>query len=179
MNLRKIAFIFFLLFIFKQGFSQKIDLGPKLGANFATLGDIGELDNEIGFVGGFFLSLDFNKFYFDTELLYSQQGDTFDIFAFDLDYINVPALFKFDIIGSLNIQFGPQFGFLVDDNIPDAIVDAFEADTFDLSGVAGIGIKLPLNFRADARYVFDISNDLNTANFDDGFFMVSLGFTLL
>lgn len=176
---KKIVFAVLLILVFKPALSQELDFGPKIGANFATLGDIEELDNEIGFVGGLFLSIEFDKFYLDTELLYSQQGDTFNLSEFDLDYINVPLLLKFDLIGSLNLQFGPQFGFLVEDNIPDSIVNAFEADTFDLSGVGGLGIKLPLNFRADARYVFDISNDLKAANFDDGFFMLSIGFTIL
>lgn len=174
-------FVFFLLFIayIQSGFTQEIDLGPKLGANFATLGDIEELDNNIGFVGGLFLTLEFKKFYLQTELLYSQQGGTFNLSNFDLDYINVPVLIKFDIIGSLNIHFGPQFGFLIQDNIPDSFVNAFEADTYDFSGVGGIGIKLPLNLRADARYIFDVSNDFSNAELDNGFFMLTLGITLL
>lgn len=168
-----------ILLAFESGFSQKLDFGPKLGANFATLGDIEQLDNEIGFVGGLFLGLEFDKFYLQTELLYSQQGGTFNLSEFDLNYINVPVLLKFDIIGSLNIHFGPQFGFLVEDNIPDSIVDSFEADTFDLSGVGGLGIKLPLNLRADARYIFNMSNEFDNADLDNGFFMLTLGFTLL
>jgi hypothetical protein len=177
--IKKICFVIMLLFAIDSGHSQQIDLGPKLGANFATLGDIEEFDNEIGFVGGFFLTLDFNKFYLQTELLYSQQGGSFDVFEFDLDYINVPVLIKFDIIGSLNFQFGPQFGFLIEDNIPDSIVDSFETDTFDLSGVGGLGINLPLNLRADARYIFDLSNDFKTADFDSGYYMLTIGFTFL
>ena len=177
--IKNICFTFMLVFALKSGFAQEIDLGPKLGANFATLGDIEEFDNEIGFVGGFFFTLDLNKFYLQTELLYSQQGGSFDVFEFDLDYINVPVLIKFDIIGSLNFQFGPQFGFLVEDNIPDSIVNSFEADNFDLSGVGGFGINLPLNLRADARYIFNVTNDLKTADFDNGYYMLTLGFTFL
>jgi len=179
MILKKTAYILFLFLSFESGFAQKIDFGPKLGANFATLGDIEQLDNEIGFVGGLFLTLEFKKFYFQTELLYSQQGGSFNFSEFDLNYINVPVLLKFDIIGSLNLHFGPQFGFLVEDNIPDSILDAFEADTFDLSGVGGLGISLPLNLRADARYIFNVSNDLDNADLDNGFFMLTLGFTFL
>jgi hypothetical protein len=175
--IKNICIIFIVVIGIKSGFSQQIDLGPKLGVNFSTLGDIEQFDNEIGFVGGFFFTLDLNKFYIQTELLYSQQGGTFDVFDFDLDYINVPVLIKFDIIGSLNFHLGPQFGFLVEDNIPDSIVNSFEADTFDLSGVGGLGINLPLSLRADARYIFNLSNDLDTAEFDDGYYMLTLGFT--
>lgn len=175
--LKKFVLFLLLILAIQTSFTQQIDLGPKLGANFATLGDIEKLDNNIGFVGGLFFTLEFNKFYLQTELLYSQQGGTFNFSNFDLDYINVPVLIKFDIIGSLNIHFGPQFGFLIQDNIPDSIADAFEADTYDFSGVGGIGIKLPLNLRADARYIFNVSNDFSNAELDNGFFMLTLGFT--
>jgi len=176
--MKYICITLILVFGLKSGFSQEIDLGPKLGANFATFVDVEEFDN-VGFVGGFFFTLDLNKFYIQTELLYSQQGGTFDIFKFDLDYINVPVLIKFDIVGSLNFHLGPQFGFLVGDNIPDSIVDSFETNTFDLSGVGGLGINLPLNLRADARYIFNLSNDLETADFYDGYYLLTLGFTFL
>ena len=177
--LKKIILSLIFVLVSQTSKAQEFDLGPKLGANFATLGDLGDLDNEIGFVGGFFFTLELNNFYVQTELLYSQQGGTFNFSSFDLNYINVPVLLKFDIVGSLNFHLGPQFGFLVNDNIPDSITDAFETDTFDVSGVGGIGIKLPLNLRADARYIFNVSNDFSNADFDNGFFMLTLGFTFL
>jgi hypothetical protein len=175
---KKISFILLIFFISQYGRSQELDFGPKIGANFATLGDLEQLDNNIGFVGGAFLNIKFEKFGIQPELLYSQQGDEFNLSDFDLDYINLPVIFKFYLVGGLNFQLGPQFGILINDNIPDSITNSFETETFDLAGVAGLGIDLPLNLRISGRYIFDVENDLESAQFDEGFFTLALGITL-
>ncbi len=179
MKVFKVLLLSFVLFLSLQKVAaQEIDLGVKLGANFATLGDIEQFDNEIGFVGGAYLDLKFGKFGIQPELLYSQQDGQFDITAFDLNYINIPVMFKFYIVGGLNFQLGPQFGILVNDSIPDAISQSVETESFDLAGTAGLGLDLPLGLRASARYVFNVENDFETANFTDGFFTLSLGLNL-
>jgi hypothetical protein len=175
---KTILFGIIFLFSIQKGISQEIDLGLKLGANFATLGDLQQFDNEIGFVGGAYLDLKFGKFGIQPELLYSQQDGQFDITAFDLNYVNIPVMFKFYIVGGLNLQLGPQFGILVNDSIPDSISQSVETESFDLAGTAGLGLDLPLGLRANARYVFNVENDFETANFTDGFFTLSLGFNL-
>jgi len=167
--------LFFMTF---STFGQNIDFGPKLGANFATFGDLSRLDNEIGFVGGAFLSVKFSKIGIQTELLYSQQGEDFGFDQFNLDYINIPVALKFYLLGGLNLQFGPQFGFLINDNIIDDVVDSIETETFDLNAFGGVGLDLPLNLSVDARYIFDISDNYTEASFSDGFFSLAVGFTL-
>jgi hypothetical protein len=170
-----LVYLFTLAFISHKAYAQTLDFGVKLGANFATLGDLEQFDNEIGFTGGAFLDIKFEKFGIQPELLYSQQGEQFDIAAFDFDYINLPIIFKFYLVGGLNFQLGPQFGVLINDNIPNDIIDSFENETFDIAGVTGLGLDLPLKLRLSARYVFDIENDFQSANFDNGFFMLTLG----
>lgn len=155
--------------------SQELDIGPKLGANFATLGDLQQLDNEIGFVGGGFFTIKFEKFAIQLELLYSQEDEEFNFSGFDLDYVNLPLIFKFYLSGCLNFQLGPQFGVLVNDNIPDGILDSLKAETYDLSGLAGIGIDLPLKISLSARYIFDVQNDFSSADFNNGFLCLALG----
>ena len=51
------------------------------------------------------------------DLLYSQQGAEFDAGEFDLSYVNIPVVLKYYLVQGLNIQAGPQFGFVVDDKI--------------------------------------------------------------
>ena len=158
--------------------AQEIDFGVKLGANFLTLEEADQLDNSIGFVGGAYLDLKFDKFGIQPEILYSQEGEQFDIMAFNHDYISIPVMFKFYMAGGLNFQIGPQFGFLVNDDIPNDIVNSLEANSFDLSAATGFGLDLPLGFRVSGRYVFDIENDLTSAQFDEGFVMLAVGFNL-
>ena len=172
----RIIFISFFLFFAVQNINaQEVDLGIKFGANFGTFGDFEQLDNQIGFIGGGFLEIKFDKFAIQPELFYSQQGETFDIGGFDFDYINLPIMLKFYLVGGLNFQLGSQFGVLINDNIPDDVIESIETDTFDVSGVAGFGLDLPLNLRVNARYIFDVENDFRSADFESGFFMLSLG----
>src|SRR5699024_4345130 len=112
--------ICFTLFSY-QSKAQEIDLGVKVGANYANLSDASHVSNKTGLVAGAFLGLKFNKVGIQPELLYSQQGADSDFGDFDLDYINIPIMIKYYLIGNfLNIQAGPQFGFVVNDDLPSA-----------------------------------------------------------
>ena len=95
--------LFILLFVSQLNHAQDIDFGVKLGANFATLNDASNASNKTGFVGGVFANLKFGKIGIQPELLYSQQGAEFDAFDFDLNYINVPVMLKYYLIGGLNV----------------------------------------------------------------------------
>lgn len=174
----KIICILLILFSAFNLRGQEVDFGPKFGANFATLGDLERLDNQIGFVGGLFLNIKFEKFGIQPELFYSQQGEQFNLSSFDTDYINLPLMFKFYLIGGFNFQLGPQFGILINDNIPDGILESFQAETYALAGVAGLGIDLPLKINLSARYVFDVQNDLESADFENGFLTLAIGLRL-
>jgi len=176
-GIKGIAVFLFLLLPFKTD-AQDIDFGPKLGANFATFGDLSRLDNEIGFVGGAFLNIKFSKIGIQLEALYSQQGEDFEFDQFDLNYINIPLLLKLYIIGGLNLQLGPQFGFLINDNVFDDVVEGVETESFDLNAIGGIGLDLPFNLSVDARYIFDISDNFTEASFNNGFFSITLGYAL-
>ncbi len=175
--MKNLKLLFVILIITQLSIAQEIDFGVKLGANFATLNDASGFDNKTGFVGGAFVGAKFSKVGLHAEVLYSQQGAEFDATDFDLNYINVPVLLKYYLIGGLNVQVGPQFGFLVDDTLPDA--STFEAETFDLSGVAGLGIDLPFSLRADARYIFGITDTFDAIDGKNGVFTIALGYSFL
>lgn len=133
--------------------AQRIDLGVKAGVNFSNITDASQLKNKTGFTAGAFLGIGFNKFAIQPEVLFSQQGSKVDTNKFDLDYINVPVMLKYYLIGDIfNIQVGPQFGFLINDNT--SFFDKVETKDFDMSGAVGAGLDLPAGFRVDARYHF-------------------------
>ena len=165
----------------------KFGLGLKAGLNFADIDISDGPDGRTGWHAGAFARLKFTKFAIQAEILYSAQGND----ELDLDYINIPILAKFYVVGGLNVYLGPQFGFnvnssqleLVDENENTVgFADAF--DESDISGVIGAGFDLPFGLTIDARYNLGFS-DLNNLE-DFGFtesvksrvFQVSVGYFL-
>lgn len=174
------------IFMGTTAFSQGIDLGIKAGANFANISDVSNLSNKTGFQAGVFAGIKFSdKIGIQADMLYSQQGAEFDGGEFDLTYINVPVVLKYYIIQGLNIQAGPQFGFVVDDKIS---LDVFgdigrkaKAEDFDLSGVIGAGYDFPLGIRVDARYNFGLTDVSKQEGFEgkNNVFSLALGYSFL
>ena len=132
-----------------------LDVGLKVGATFANLTDVTDASTKTGFVGGAFVTIKFSdKIALQGDLLYSQQGADFDSDKINLDYINFPIVFKYYIIKRLNIQAGPQFGTVVSDNF----ITNVDYNSFDVTGIVGIGVDLPLNIRVTGRYGFGLSD---------------------
>lgn len=174
------------IFMGTTAFSQGIDLGIKAGANFANISDVSHLSNKTGFQAGIFGGIKFSeKIGIQADMLYSQQGAEFDGGEFDLTYINVPIVLKYYIIQGLNIQAGPQFGFVVDDKISfDVFGDISrkaKAENFDLSGVVGAGYDFPMGIRLDARYNFGLTDvsKIDGADGKNSVFSVALGYSFL
>ncbi|NCT18416.1 MAG: outer membrane channel superfamily protein [Flavobacteriaceae bacterium CG_4_8_14_3_um_filter_34_10] len=161
--------------------AQGIDFGVKAGANFSTITDASGFDNKTGFHAGIFLGLKFtDKLALQPELLYSQQGAEFNAGKFDLDYVNIPVVLKLYLIQGLNLQVGPQFGFVVNDDITvQGIEGQVKTNDFDFSGVVGAGYDLPLGLRIDARYNFGLSDVIESESWKNGVFSLALGYSFL
>jgi hypothetical protein len=178
--MKRVLMIVFAVFFAINTYSQELDFGLKAGVNFATIEDTSlSLDNRTGFHAGLFLAIKFNdRFAIQPEMLYSQQGADFDLGKFDLDYVNFPIVMKLYVVNGLNIQFGPQFGFVVNDEISFAgIAGDAEAEKFDVSGLLGVGVDMPFGLRIDARYnlgFLDVSKDSDGKN---SVFSLSLGYS--
>ncbi|MEZ4857639.1 MAG: porin family protein [Flavobacteriaceae bacterium] len=144
-------------------FAQGVDLGLKAGVNFANLTDASNLEGRTGFVFGAFAGGKFgDKLGIQGDLLYSQQGAEFDGDKIDLNYVNVPVVLKYFLTDQIHIHAGPQFGFVVDDNIANVFNDIAESESFDLSGIVGIGVDLPMGIRLDGRYNFGLSDVISS-----------------
>lgn len=183
--MRKLFFIAMIGFL-GVGISsaQELDLGLKAGANFSNFSDTkgADMSNKTGYHVGAFAAMRFGSIAIQPELLYSQQGAKFSGKDIDLNYVNVPVLLKYYIVSGLNLQVGPQFGFVVDDNIKNVfggIGEGIETNNFDVSGLVGVGLDLPFGIRLDGRYNFGMGKVLksNVANVEDPSFKNSV-FTL-
>lgn len=74
-----------------------------------------------------------------------------------LNYLSIPILLDYKLLGPIHIQAGPQFGVLMsqDKNFLQNGAEAFKNGDFSL--VAGAQLKLA-NFRVSGRYVIGLSN---------------------
>jgi len=185
--MKNFTLLVFALLLSTSSFSQGVDLGIKGGATFANLTDVTDGSTKTGFVGGAFVTIKFSdKIAIQGDLLYSQQGVELDVDKINLDYINFPLVLKYYIIKRINIQAGPQFGTVINDSLGGFLGSNIDFNSFDVTGVVGIGVDLPLNFRITGRYGFGLSdisfsdNDLSIdTNSKNSVFSLTAGFSFL
>ncbi|WP_333876419.1 porin family protein [Flavobacterium sp.] len=151
----------------KKGGSSDMKFGVKAGyINSNFTGDY-DSDATSGFyVGGL---VDFSiseKFHVQPELLYSMEG------AKDaaLNFVRIPVMAKYYVMEGLNLQAGPQFGFVAGgDDIKDNV------KSLDYGLGIGAGYELESGLFFDARYNLGLANisdsdgvDANTTSFQVG-----------
>jgi hypothetical protein len=164
----------------------EVSIGLKGGLNFANL-DVtnleGTYNNRTGYHLGAFTLFKFAKIGIQPEVVYSQQGSSVKVngtsFESNFSYVNVPILLKLYLVGGLNLQAGPQFGFLTSadvdgDNFKDQLKDS------DTSMALGLGWDLPMRLNVDVRYNLGLKNVSDESAYDikNQVWQVSLGFKL-
>ena len=149
-------------------FAQEFAVGIKGGPNFAnidTKSSVGaNYENRTGFHLGAFALIRGEKIGFQPEVLFSQQGSTVtysgqpDIKS-NFSYVNVPLVVKLYTIAGINLQAGPQFGFLTSVDVNDEdLKDELKKTDFSLA--LGVGWDLPFGLTLDGRYNWGLS-DIN------------------
>jgi hypothetical protein len=130
----------------------QVALGLKAGANISKL-DENASDNVTGFHAGAFALFKVAKIGIQPELLFSQQGSKVSELDLDLktSYVAIPVMVKFYLFQGLNIQAGPQFGFLTKAELEGQDYKDFMKDS-DISANVGLGWDLPFGLTVDARY---------------------------
>lgn len=157
--------------------NAQIDLGVKGGLNFPTLsGDSRQLyENQTKFrtdfyVGGYANYKITDQISFQPEVLYSKQGaglKTNDNSKAKLitHNINIPLMGRYEIMDGLNVEFGPQLGFLVSakekyelgkENTKIKATDNFK--TFDFGLNFGAAYKVTDELEINARFTKGLSN---------------------
>lgn len=193
--------IFVILFLF-AGFtvSAQLGFGIKGGLNLTTLNiEDPELsyDSRTGYHAGIFLRGKFDKVGIQPELLFFTQSGEFQsagIFGTTQErftYLSIPVMLKFYPIAGLNLQVGPQFGFLIDGerNYEDHplfgsgsrdITEYYKKS--DLSVSVGGGYDTNFGLTLDVRYnigVKDINNAADGEEARSRIFLLSLGWNFL
>lgn len=171
----------------------KIDLGIKVGANFANLdGKQWESGYKPGFVGGIFGGVSGKRFGVTAELLFSQvkyTGNGLDFYYrngtaaasgynnpadsskkgdFAVSYLNIPILLNIKIAGPLWFQVGPQYSGVLSINDKSNLLKDTKGllKSGDIAGVLGLQLNLPMGLRASARYIVGLG-DMNASSVSD------------
>ncbi len=183
-------------FIYQSQAQAGFRLGVKGGLNFANVDRDISTDSRTGFHAGAFATIKLSKLAIQPELIYSAQGADLDFgggfgeLESRFNYLNIPILLKLYLLAGLNLQLGPQFGFLLsgDQEFVDEfgeIIDGDASDFINGSDVSlgiGAGWDLPFGLTVDARYNLGLS-DVNDVSGGDEVrnqvFQVSLGYRLI
>ena len=167
--MKKLFLILFVVGISLQASAQvQVALGVKAGANISKF-DVEGAKNYTGIHGGAFALFKLTKIGIQPELLFSQQGVKFkdvDTQTLKTSYVNIPVMVKLYLVAGLNIQAGPQFGFLTSAELEgDDAKDAFKKS--DISANIGLGWDLPFGLMIDARYNLGLSDVNDAPNADE------------
>jgi hypothetical protein len=189
--LKKVTLVALLTAIGAGAFAQsQFSVGLKGGLNFANL-DVKSIsntyDNRTGYHAGAFALMKFGNIGIQPELIFSQQGSTVKVNGADLEsnfsYMNIPIMVKLYTVAGINLQAGPQFGFLMND--PVVVDDNQEIQgaikKSDIALGLGVGWDLPFGLTIDGRYNLGLQNVSDDPSFDikNQVFQVSVGFKLI
>lgn len=206
MIMKKILLVFVCaLFISYQSNAQAgFRIGLKGGLNFANLNvdeSAGEAyESRTGYHIGAFATIKVSKLAIQPEIIYSVQGSDYSLeipsvtnisdVRQDFSYLNIPVIAKLYLIGGLNLQAGPQFGFLLSAKSEDDIIEELtQTDDLkeslkgsDVSIGLGAGWDLPFGLTVDARYnlgLTDVSDRSGAEETRNQVFQVSVGYRLI
>src|SRR5688500_5051782 len=193
-----------LLIAGQQAWSQaEVAIGIKAGPNFASIDTestaAANYKNRAGFHGGAFVLVKAAKFGVQPEIIFSQQGSKVEInnqnFESNFSYVNIPIILKLYTVAGINLQAGPQFGFITNAETPiqdqlnpgsykmEDVKDKMKSSDFTLA--LGLGWDLPFGLTIDARYNMGLSKlykdapSQQTGDAKNQVFQVSLGYKLI
>ena len=205
MNMKKaiqVSIVCFALVACQHAYSQaQLAIGIKAGPNFSSINTDAtpgqNYKNRTGFHGGAFVLIKAAKIGIQPEVIFSQQGSKVKInnenFESNFSYVNIPIILKLYTVAGINIQAGPQFGFITKAETPiqdqvgvykvEDVKDRMKSS--DLTLGLGLGWDLPFGLTLDARYnmglskIFDDAPSQQTNDAKNQVFQFSLGYKLI
>ncbi|MBB6328572.1 hypothetical protein FHS59_004228 [Algoriphagus iocasae] len=165
----------FLFLILCIGFisTAQAQFGLRAGLNSSNFSDT-NFDAKLGFHAGGYYKLDLGIIDIEPGVQYSQKGyegtDTMngDDINERLNYIDVPVLVRFNFLPVVNVFAGPQGSILVSRKYDLGGTTSTSTEVikgYDIGGVVGVGVNLPLGLNVQASYDFGLSS-LNYFNTD-------------
>lgn len=186
MNFKNTIKIASLAIVFATGTlvtAQDAKFGVKGGVNFSNIiagGDSNNIDDEnllTSYHAGIFTQLAVTEtFYVQPELLYSRKGSEISFGGLGdaklrLDYIELPVMFRIQILETINIEAGPYAAYLLDSTIADGdndLITSLDTDDFrklDYGLAVGAGFNLDA-IEFGARYNYGLASISKNDNLD-------------
>jgi len=202
--MKKLFTLLCVIAIATSTYGQGVDIGIKGGLNFPSLDGFSipdgadlNADSRSGYHAGAFVRLKIPVVSIQGEVLYSFQKFEYSFDAPLLDqvnstqrinYLTVPIIARIKPIPLVNLQVGPQFGFLlssvqeleIDGEIEEGDIDEFVKGS-DIGLNLGAGIDLPFGLDIHARYIIgltDVNDSDQAEEAKNSMFQVSVGYAL-
>jgi len=171
-----------LLLIVTISTQAQVKLGIKAGANFSDLDGNFDTSMKTGFHAGAVVEIKaFNNFSLQPEVLYSMQGAKVTFSGaqeINFSYITVPVMARYYLLtDTFSLDAGPQFAFLIDDNIGDSVANTFKSKSFDFAVAGGATLNITKSFFASGRYVIGLTEASSNADIKNRVIQLSLGYT--
>ena len=159
----------------------KISAGIKGGLNFSKI-DVSNVTSsgKSGYHAGIYGLFKFAKVGIQPEILFSRQGSILNLDNWESKYVNIPILIKIYLAAGLNLQAGPQFGFLNKVELDGQDIKALIKSS-DISAALGVGWDAPFRMTFNARYnlgLSDINDNLAYGFIKNQVFQISVGIKL-
>jgi hypothetical protein len=191
--MRKITFILVLLLIANVSVLAQLNAGIKGGLNISDM-QVFASDNSVknnAFLSrpsyhiGTYVNSSFSEHLgVQVEVLFSNKGfkyetDSLGTLNASLNYLNFPVLFYYRPAKLVEIEFGPEFGYLISG---EDLVKSFDMGIdvglrFRLSPKFNAGIRYSQGFKFEMKKGDYISSE-GSAKYSNSTFQVSLGFNL-
>jgi hypothetical protein len=181
--MRKILMLFFLV-----GFAAtaQAQFGVRAGFSSANFSET-DFKTRSGFHAGVYYTLDLGLISVEPGVQYSQKGykgtEAVTMLAVDeqLGYFDVPVLVRVDVLPVVNVFAGPQASLLASSKYVKGGQTSDSSDAtkgYDIGGVVGAQVRLPLGFNVQASYDFGFTS-LNYYNYDvkNQVFKISAGYS--
>lgn len=173
--------------------SKAVSFGVKGGVNFSTIkgDDFESPDSRTSFHVGVLTEIPVtDMFSVQAEALYSGQGFEYDIPGIDgdehveyqLDYLNIPVLAKIYATKGLSFEVGPQFGFVVNEEIDSnptddpGDTDVNNAESFDFSLAGGVSFQTEMGLFATGRYTYGLTDVIEDVDAKNSVFQIGVGY---
>jgi hypothetical protein len=175
----------------------EVAIGIRGGLNFANV-NVSQsagvnYNNRTGYHFGAYTLFKLGKIGIQPEVLFSKQGTKYAVsttnYDANFDYVNIPVILKLYTVAGINLQLGPQIGFVSGGDVKSTVsgVTTTQAaknfvKSSDVSIAMGLGWDLPFGLSIDARYNLGVSDNNNvsgsTSTVKNQVFMVSAGYRL-
>jgi hypothetical protein len=155
--MKKVLLTALAVFAFSFANAQDTKYGVKGGLNMSNNSADGSKSITSFHLGGFAQFKMNDKFAIQPELLYSAQGAKSDFGTFNLNYINIPVMAKYNVADAFSIEAGPQIGFLMSAKFESVDVkDTCNSTDFGFN--LGAGYDLNETMSLGLRYTMGLTN---------------------